>query len=317
MEFERLIHGPNNMNILRTPDSRFERLPDWPFTAHYTQISDQATGQALRLACVDEGPRDGRTVLLMHGEPTWSYLYRHITPKLVGLGYRVVAPDLIGFGRSDKPADRSDYTYERHVAWLSDWLTTMDLRDLTLFCQDWGGLLGLRLVAAFPERFARVIAANTGLPEGNPMSDAFMQWLDYSQSTNDLPIGQLVAMGANRKLSREEVAAYDAPYPDASYKAGACQFPTLVPITPQHASVAENQTAWRALSNFDKPFMTAFSDNDPVTKGWDLVFQNRIPGAKGQAHVTLKGGHFLQEDSPDDIVTIIDGVSTNTMVASR
>ena len=295
------------MNILRTPDSRFENLPDWPFTAHYTQISDVATGQILRLACVDEGPRDGRTVLLMHGEPTWSFLYRHIIPKLVALGYRVVAPDLIGFGRSDKPADRSDYTYERHVAWLSSWLTTMDLRETTLFCQDWGGLLGLRLVAAFPERFVRVIAANTGLPEGNPMSDAFMQWLAYSQSTSDLPIGQLVAMGANRKLSREEVAAYDAPYPDASYKAGACQFPTLVPITPQHASVAENQAAWRVLSSFAKPFVTAFSDNDPVTKDWDLVFQNRIPGSKGQAHVTLKGGHFLQEDSPDEIVTIIDG----------
>ena len=305
------------MNILRTPDSRFKDLLDWPFTAHHTQISDPATGQILRLACVDEGPRDGRTVLLMHGEPTWSYLYRHIIPKLVALGYRVVAPDLIGFGRSDKPADRSDYTYERHVAWLSSWLTTMDLRDITLFCQDWGGLLGLRLVADFPDRFARVIAANTGLPEGNPMSDAFMHWLVYSQSSEDLPIGQLVAMGANRRLSREEVAAYDVPYPDASYKAGACHFPTLVPITPQHASVAENKAAWEVLSSFNKPFITAFSDNDPVTKGWDLVFQNRIPGAKGQSHVTLKGGHFLQEDSPDEIVTVIDGAFTNTMGAAR
>jgi len=295
------------MNILRTPDSCFENLSDWTFKPHYTQISDATTGQALRLACVDEGPRHGPTVLLMHGEPTWSYLYRHIIPKLVALGYRVVAPDLIGFGQSDKPADRSDFTYERHVAWLRSWLTTMDLRDVTLFCQDWGGLLGLRLVAAFPERFARVVAANTVLPEGNPISDAFMQWLAYSQSTSDLPVGQLVAMGANRKLSREEVAAYDAPYPDASYKAGACQFPTLVPITPQHASVAENQAAWRVLSGFDKPFITAFSDNDMLTKGWDLIFQNRIPGTKGQAHVTLKGGHFLQEDCPDDIVSVIDG----------
>ena len=297
------------MNVLRTPDSRFENLPDWSFTPHYTQILDVATGQTLQLACVDEGPRDGRTVLLMHGEPTWSYLYRHIIPKLVSLGYRVVAPDLIGFGRSDKLADRSDYTYERHVAWLSSWLTAKDLHDVTLFCQDWGGLLGLRLVAAFPERFARVVAANTGLPEGNPMSDAFMLWLAFSQSTSDLPVGQIVAMGVDRKLSREEVAAYDAPFPDASYKAGACQFPTLVPITPQYASVAENKAAWCVLSNFDRPFMTAFSDNDPVTKGWDLVFQNRIPGTKGQAHVILKGGHFLQEDSPDEIVTIIDRVS--------
>jgi haloalkane dehalogenase len=295
------------MNILRTPDSRFNNLPDWDFKPHYTQISDAATGQSLRLAYVDEGPRDGTTVLLMHGEPTWSYLYRHIIPKLVALGYRVVAPDLIGFGRSDKPADRDDYTYERHVAWLSSWLTTMDLSDITLFCQDWGGLLGLRLVAAFPESFGRVIAGNTGLPVGKPASDGFMQWLAYSQSTNDLPVGQIVAMGVTRKLSREEVAAYNAPFPDASYKAGACQFPTLVPITPQHASVAENNAAWKVLSSFDKPFVTAFSDNDPVTHGGERPFQKLIPGAKGQAHVTLRGGHFLQEDSPDDIVALIDG----------
>ena len=295
------------MNILRTPDSRFDNLLDWPFKPHYTQITDPATGQSLRLACVDEGPRDGPTVLLMHGEPTWSYLYRHIIPRLVELGCRVVAPDLIGFGRSDKLAERNDYTYERHVAWLSTWLTTMDLREITLFCQDWGGLLGLRLVAAFPERFARVLAGNTVLPVGTDPGKGFMDWLAYSQTTNDLPIGQIVSMGVTRKLSRDEIAAYDAPFPDASYKAGACQFPTLVPITPQHASVTENLAAWRVLSAFDKPFITAFSDNDPVTKGGDLVFQKRISGAKGQAHVTLRGGHFLQEDSPDDIVALIDG----------
>lgn len=295
------------MNILRTPDAHFENLPDWSFHPHYTQIIDASTSQTLRLAYVDEGPRDGPAVLLMHGEPTWSYLYRHIIPKLVALGYRVVAPDLIGFGRSDKLADRNDYAYERHVAWLSSWLTAMNLSDITLFCQDWGGLLGLRLVAAFPERFARVIAGNTGLPVGSPASDGFMQWLAFSQSTTDLPVGQIVATGVTRKMSREEVAAYNAPFPDASYKAGACQFPTLVPITPQHASVAENNAAWKVLTSFDKPFVTAFSDNDPVTRGGELPFQKLIPGAKGQAHVTLKGGHFLQEDCPDDIVALIDG----------
>jgi haloalkane dehalogenase len=295
------------MNILRTPDAHFENLPDWTFHPHYTQIIDASTSQTLRLAYVDEGPRDGPTVLLMHGEPTWSYLYRHIIPQLATLGYRVLAPDLIGFGRSDKLADRNDYTYERHVAWLSSWLTAMNLSDITLFCQDWGGLLGLRLVAAFPERFARVIAGNTGLPVGTPASDGFMQWLAFSQSTNDLPVGQIVSTGVTRKLSREEVAAYNAPFPDASYKAGACQFPTLVPITPQHASVAENNAAWKVLSSFDKPFVTAFSDNDPVTRGGEFPFQKLIPGAKDQAHVTLKGGHFLQEDCPDDIVALIDG----------
>ncbi len=198
------------MEILRTADSRFDKLPDWAFEPHYTDIADAASGQTLRLACVDEGPRDGRTVLLMHGEPSWSYLYRHIIPKLVAAGHRVVTPDLIGFGRSDKPADRKEYTYERHVAWLSNWLTAMNLHDVTLFCQDWGGLLGLRLVAAFPERFAGVVVANTALPVGKPVSDAFMQWLSFSQSTPDLPVGQIVAMGCSRKLSKAEIAAYNA-----------------------------------------------------------------------------------------------------------
>ena len=296
------------MKILRTPDSRFDNLPNWPFTPHYTDITDAVTGQVLRMACVDEGPRDGRTVLLLHGEPSWSYLYRHIIPKLVSSGHRVVAPDLIGFGRSDKPAERHDYTYERHVAWLSDWLTATDVQDVTLFCQDWGGLLGLRLVAAFPERFAGVVVANTGLPVGTPLSDGFAQWLAYSQSTPDLPIGQIVGRGTDRELTHAELAAYDAPFPDTSYKAGASQFPTLVPITPQHGSVAENKAAWQVLAQFTKPFVTAFSDNDAITRGGDAVFQNLIPGAKGQPHVTLKGAHFLQEDCPDEIVAVIEGV---------
>ncbi|MEI7537011.1 MAG: haloalkane dehalogenase [Comamonadaceae bacterium] len=300
------------MEILRTADSRFDKLPDWAFESHYTGISDAASGQTLRLACVDEGPRDGRTVLLMHGEPSWSYLYRHIIPKLVASGHRVVAPDLIGFGRSDKPADRKEYTYERHVAWLSSWLTAMNLQDVTLFCQDWGGLLGLRLVAAFPERFAGVVVANTALPVGTPVSDAFLQWLAFSQSTPDLPVGQIVAMGCSRKLSKAEISAYNAPFPDASYKAGACQFPTLVPITPQHGSVAENRAAWAVLSQFKKPFVTAFSDKDMVTKGGDLQFQQLVPGAKGQAHVTLKGGHFLQEDCPEDVAAVIDSLMART-----
>ncbi|WP_322857466.1 haloalkane dehalogenase [Mycobacterium shigaense] len=296
------------MKILRTPDSRFDGLPDWPFTPHYTDISDADTGHVLRVASVDEGPRDGRTVLLLHGEPSWSYLYRHVVPTLVSAGLRVVAPDLIGFGRSDKPADRHDYTYERHVAWLSDWFTTVNLQDVTLFCQDWGGLLGLRLVAAFPERFAGVVVANTGLPVGTPLSESFMQWLAFSQSTADLPIGQIVAGGTDRELTPAEVAAYDAPFPDASYKAGACAFPTLVPITPQHGSVAENKAAWEVLTQFNKRVVTAFSDNDPITRGGDTIFQDLIPGAKGQPHVTLKGAHFLQEDCPEEIAAVIEGV---------
>jgi haloalkane dehalogenase len=297
------------MQVLRTPDSRFENLSGWPFAPHYVDITDVATGQALRMAYVDEGPRDGATVLLLHGEPSWSYLYRHMIPALVDSGHRVLAPDLIGFGRSDKPADRNDYTYERHVAWLSQWFTDVDLQDVTLFCQDWGGLLGLRLVAAFPERFAGVVVANTGLPIGTAFSEGFGQWLAFSQSTPDLPVGLIVNGGTARELSADEVAAYDAPFPDASYKGGACQFPTLVPITPEHGSVEENKAAWGVLTQFDKPFVTAFSDADPITGGGHAVFQKLVPGAKGQPHVTLAGAHFLQEDCPDDIVAVIEGVT--------
>ena len=296
------------MHILRTPDSRFENLSGWSYAPQYLEIADADTGQDLRMAYVDEGPRDGATVLLLHGEPSWSYLYRHMIPALVASGHRVLAPDLIGFGRSDKPADRNDYTYERHVAWLSQWFTDVDAREVTLFCQDWGGLLGLRLVAAFPERFAGVVVANTGLPVGTGISEGFMQWLAFSQSTPDLPVGQIVNGGTGRSLSADEIAAYDAPFPDASYKGGACQFPTLVPITPEHGSVAENKAAWAVLTRFDKPFVTAFSDADPVTGGGDALFQKLVPGAKGQPHVTLSGGHFLQEDCPDEIVAVIEGV---------
>jgi len=296
------------MQVLRTPDSRFENLPEWTFPPHYVDITDAATGQDLRMAYVDEGPRDGRPVLLLHGEPSWSYLYRHMIPALVAAGHRVLAPDLIGFGRSDKPADRADYTYERHVAWLSQWFTGLGLKDVTLFCQDWGGLLGLRLVAAFPERFAGVVVANTGLPIGTGFSEGFSQWLAFSQSTPDLPIGQIVDMGTGRSLSAAEVAAYEAPFPDASYKAGACQFPTLVPITAEHGSVEENKAAWAVLTQFDKPFVTAFSDADPITAGGDAVFQKLVRGATGQPHVTLSGAHFLQEDCPEDIVAVIEGV---------
>jgi haloalkane dehalogenase len=297
------------MQVLRTPDSRFENLAGWPFAPHYVDITDAATGQVLRMAYVDHGPRDGSTVLLLHGEPSWSYLYRHMIPALVASGHRVLAPDLIGFGRSDKPADRHDYTYERHVAWLSEWFTHLGLQDVTLFCQDWGGLLGLRLVAAFPERFAGVVVANTGLPIGTAFSEGFGQWLAFSQSTPDLPVGLIVNGGTARELSADEVAAYDAPFPDASYKGGACQFPTLVPITAEHGSVEENKAAWVVLTQFDKPFVTAFSDADPITAGGHAVFQKLVPGAKDQPHVTLSGAHFLQEDCPDDIVAVIEGVT--------
>jgi haloalkane dehalogenase len=293
------------MEVLRTPDERFTGLTDWAFAPCYCEIAD-ADGTALRIHYVDEGPTDGAPVLLMHGEPSWAYLYRKIIPALAAKGYRVIAPDLIGFGRSDKPADRRDYTYERHVAWMSAWLAALDLSGITLFCQDWGGLIGLRLVAAFPDRFAAVAVANTGLPIGTGWTEGFKAWMDFSQKVPQMPIGGIVSGGTRRKLTAEEVAAYDAPFPDESYKEGARQFPILVPVTPEHASVTENKAAWLQLERFKKPFLTAFSDGDAVTKGGEAVFQKRVPGAAGQPHVILSGGHFLQEDSPAEIVALVD-----------
>ena len=293
------------MQVLRTPEANFDGLEGWSFEPRYTVIAD-ADGTALRMAYVDEGSADGAPVLLLHGEPSWSYLYRHIIAGLVERGHRVLAPDLIGFGRSDKPAARKDYTYERHVAWLQAWFDAQDLHGVTLFCQDWGGLLGLRLVAADADRFSGVVAANTGLPVGTGWSDGFAAWLKFSQDVPVLATGRIVDGGVTRALSAGEIAAYEAPFPDESYKAGARQFPVLVPVTPEHASVAENIAAWAQLERFDKPFVTAFSDNDPVTRGGERALQARIPGTKGQPHATLHGGHFLQEDTPGTIVEIID-----------
>lgn len=299
------------MQVLRTPDDRFANLPDFPFPPHYETVRD-ASGADLRIAYIDEGPRDAAPVLLMHGEPSWSYLYRGIIAPLKAK-HRVVAPDLVGFGRSDKPAEKTDYSYEKHVAWMSAWLLALDLRDITLFCQDWGGLIGLRLVAAFPERFARVIVANTGMPTGSGMTEGFKTWLTMSQTIPVFPAGMIVNMGSLRELSPDEIAAYDAPYPDETYKSGARIFPTFVPVTPEHPSVEENKAAWAVLERFEKPFLTAFSDGDPVSKGGDRPFQERVPGAKGQPHTIIEGGgHFLQEDRPAEIAALIDRFISET-----
>src|SRR5208337_3863576 len=307
-----LVVSIHYMKVLRTPDDRFANLPDFPFTPHYCEVKDP-DGTSIRIHYIDEGPSGAAPVLLMHGEPSWSFLYRKVVAALAAKGHRAVAPDLVGFGRSDKPAGKSDYTYKRHVRWMSDWLTSLDLTNITLFCQDWGGLIGLRLVAAFPERFARVVAANTGLPTGEGFSAGFQQWLEFSQSVPVLPVGQIVGMGTLRRLSEAETSAYDAPFPDESFKAGARRFPALVPITPEHGSVAENKAAWKVLERFTKPFLTAFSDSDPVTKGGEVIFQQRVPGAKGQKHVVIKdAGHFLREDKPDEIADLIDKFIAST-----
>ncbi|QLC24938.1 haloalkane dehalogenase [Parasphingopyxis algicola] len=294
------------MKILRTPEEAFAEIPDYPFAPKYLSVA-AGDGADIRIHYVDEGPNDADPVLLMHGEPSWSYLYRKFTPFLAGKGHRVLAPDLIGFGKSDKPDSRADYTYENHVAWMSDWLTSLDLSNITLFCQDWGGLIGLRLVAAFPDRFARVVIANTGLPTGTGMNDGFREWLQISQTVDPFPVGTIVNMGCVRSLSQEEIAAYEAPFPDERYKEGARQFPMLVPVTPEHASVAENIETWKVLECFDKPVLTCFSDRDPVTKDGEQAFIERIPGAAGQPHrIIEQAGHFLQEDRPEELCQIID-----------
>jgi haloalkane dehalogenase len=303
------------MKILRTPDARFTNLADYDFAPHYRHIED-ADGTELRLHYLDEGPRKANPVLLLHGEPSWCYLYRHIVRDLVARGHRVLAPDLIGFGRSDKPASRTDYTYERHVAWMTMWLLGLDLHGITLFCQDWGGLIGLRLVAAMPGRFANVVVSNTGLPVGGAMPPAFAQWLQFSQTVPELPIGRLINGGTARDLSEAEIAAYDAPFPDESFKEGARQFPALVPITQGHASVAENKTAWGVLESFERPLVTAFSNGDPITAGGEAPFRALVPGARGCAHRTLHGGHFVQEDSPREIADLLHELAVSSVAAA-
>lgn len=290
------------MKSLRTPDERFDHLPGYPFAPHYLNVPDGEDGR-LRIHYVDEGPKEAEPVLLMHGEPSWSYLYRKMIPISVQAGYRAVAPDLVGFGRSDKPDDRNDYTYQRHVDWMQDWLERMDLKGITLFGQDWGGLIGLRLVTNHPDRFARVVVANTGLPTGDhPITDAFLKWRKFSIETPEFPVGFIVSGGCKTILPAEVIAAYDAPFPDESYKEGARIFPSLVPVTPDDPAAAHNRKAWEVLQKFEKPFLTAFSDADPITRGGEKVFQKLVPGAKGQPHVIIKGGgHFLQEDCGEEL----------------
>jgi haloalkane dehalogenase len=298
------------MDSLRTPDDRFADLPGYPFAPNYVEIPD-GDGGILRVHHLDEGPADGPVVLLLHGEPSWSYLYRHMIPLLVDAGCRVIAPDLVGFGRSDKPAARTDYTYARHVAWLSAHVfDQLDLTGITLVCQDWGGLLGLRLVAAEPDRFAAVVAANTYLPTGDGKpGKAFLDWQNFSQTTPTFPVGFIVNGGCTTELSEDVVAAYDAPFPDESFKEGARQFPLLVPTSPDDPEAPANREAWEVLSKFDKPFLCAFSDEDAITRGNEKGLLERIPGTKGQAHTTIQGGgHFLQEDRGPQLAEAVIGL---------
>jgi haloalkane dehalogenase len=294
------------MDALRTPDERFRDLPGWSWESRYAEVGED--GARVRMAFVDEGPAQARPVLLLHGEPSWSYLYRNMIPPLLDAGLRVIAPDLIGFGRSDKPAALEDYTYARHVRWLTDLVVgQLDLHDGVMFCQDWGGLLGLRLVAEHPERFAGVVASNTMLPTGDhDPGAAFRAWREFALTAEGFDVGRIVDGGSARELSSGEIAAYDAPFPDDSYKAGARKFPALVPITPDDPGAAPNRAAWEVLSRWRKPFVCAFGDSDPITGGADAVLEKLIPGAAGQPHVTVEGAaHFSQEDAPDTLARVV------------
>ncbi|HIF98483.1 MAG TPA: alpha/beta fold hydrolase [Myxococcales bacterium] len=329
------------MDVLRTADSRFENLPGYPFAPVYTEVPDGEGGR-LRIHHVDEGDADAPAVLCMHGQPTWSYLYRHMIPLLTGAGLRVLAPDLVGYGRSDKPARREDYSYQRQVDWLNAWLVANDVKGATFFGQDWGGLIGLRMVAENPDRFDRVVIANTGLPvpgplpdaiveqvrsfrkegptptlpevmaalsntEGAPFPVAFAYWQKWCWETEDLPVGLAVTGTLDgRTATPEETAAYDAPFPDPQYKMGPRAMPSHVPSLPGDPSEEANRQAWAVFEKWEKPFLTAFVDNDPVSRGGDVVFQERIPGAAGQPHQTIQGGgHFVQEGRADALSQII------------
>ena len=283
------------MNVLRTPEERFKDIPDFPYQPKYLEVVDEKIG-ALRVAYIDEGDANQPVVLCMHGEPTWSFLYRKMIPVFLSAGYRVIAPDLIGFGRSDKPTDRDAYSVANYVKWMSDWLNSLELNEITLVAQDWGGHIGLRLLTAMPEKFSRVSISNTGLQTGDePMSDFFMGWRELSQTVEDFDIGLIVNMFDEGPLTEAEKDAYRAPFPSEEYKAGARQFPLLIPVSPDDPASEDNRNAWKVLEKWEKPMLLCFSDNDPLTGPCIEPFKNKVPGAKGQPHVTLNGLHFIQE----------------------
>lgn len=289
------------MKVLRTPEERFTNLPGYPWAANYLTIKDE-DGTELRVHYLDEGPRDAEPILLLHGNPTWSYLYRKMIPGLLKTGRRVIAVDLPGTGKSDKPAERSDYTLARHYDWASKWFTALNLSDVTLFCQDWGGTIGLDLVSKFPERFARVVASNTGLPTGEGESDFMKMWVGMMAVATEFPWPMLES-GMVTKLSAEELAAYRAPYPSSDYEYCLITWPSLITVQPTNPGLPLNLAAWERLQKFDKPFLTLFAELDPVGRGWETRAQEKIPGAKGQARAIIANAHhFIQEDAADELV---------------
>ena len=285
------------MRVLRTPDDRFRDLPDYPYPPHWTELRD-----GLRMHHVDEGQGEADPVLMLHGEPSWSYLYRRMVPIFADADFRAVAPDLVGFGKSDKLAGKNDYSYQSHMDWLTEWLLALDLREITLVCQDWGSLLGLRLATEQPDRFDRIVVANGFLPIGDRSPGLpFRVWRFLATSTPVFPAGRIVAAGTKRRLSTAERAAYDAPFPSRAHQAGARMFPALVPTSPDDPAVPANREAWRRLGEWDKPFLTIFGAGDPILGKADRPLQDHVPGAAGQPHARVSGGHFVQEDAGEEI----------------
>jgi haloalkane dehalogenase len=290
------------MKVLHTPEGRFADLPDFGYPPKYADMD------GLRLAYVEAGPSEGEPVLLLHGEPSWSFLYRKVIPVLADAGLRAIAADLVGFGRSDKPSEVEDHSFARHVEWIRALaFDQLNLRELTLVGQDWGGLIGLRLVAEHPGRFARVVAANTGLPTGDqPMPDVWLRFREIVRTAPALSVSRLVQAGCQTKLTPEVLAAYEAPFPDPSYAAGVRAMPNLVPTTPDDPASEANRAAWRQLAAWDKPFLVAFSDRDPITGGMAPILKDTVPGAAGLEHPVIEGaGHFLQEDAGERLGTVI------------
>lgn len=285
--------------ILKTPAHRFDHLKDYPFAPNYLEVE-----KGLHMHYVNEGTNDEYVFLLLHGEPSWSYLYRHMIPVLAK-EHRVVAPDLIGFGKSDKLAEQKAYSYQNHLDWLTALITKLDLTNIVLFCQDWGGLLGLRIITEMPERFSMVVASNTTLPTGYPpLPKSFMAWREFSQKSESFDIARVIDSGTVLPLSKDAYDAYNAPFPAEAYKAGARVFPPLVPASTEDPEAIKNKAAWEKLTQWTKPFLTVFGSEDNIMFGAEKVFQKLIPGAQGQEHKILHAGHFIQEEKGAELAQL-------------
>jgi len=301
------------MKHLRTPDIRFKNLPNYSFEPNYLEVD------GLRMHYVDEGPKDGKVILMLHGEPSWSYLYRYMIPVCAAAGHRVIAPDLIGFGKSDKPAQQDDYSYLSHMQWLQAFIDELGLKDITLVCQDWGSLLGLRLAAENESRFAAIVLGNGMLPTGDEgkMPMVLKIWRNFARFSPWFPIAKIIEMGSFKSLSKDERRAYNAPFPNSKYKAGARAFPALIPTDSSNPANGANKAAWEVLKQWHKPFLTTFSNGDPVTRGLEKIFHQLVPGCKDMPHIKLKGGHFLQEDAGTEFAQAVNALVAHPRMASQ